>query len=183
MKIIVNPLIHIRLLAPNDDQSLFNLINGNRPHLKQWLSWVDLVKTKDDSQTFIETTIYRHNAQESSSFGVFYHDELVGIAGFNAFDYANKSAEIGYWLDQAHCGKGIISQVIKTLLDYGFNDQFLNKIEIKCAVKNQPSRAIPIRLGFTYEATLRQCEWLYDRFVDHAVYSMLASEYAAQKLG
>ena len=49
-------------------------------------------------------------------------------------------------------------------------------------LKNIKSRAIPERLGFKYEATLRQCEWLYDHYVDHAVYSMLASEYTDRKL-
>ena len=33
------------------------------------------------------------------------------------------------------------------------------------------------RLGFKYEATLRQCEFLYDKYVDHAVYSLLSVEY------
>lgn len=54
----------------------------------------------------------------------------------------------------------------------------LNKIEIHCAVNNKKSRAIPERLGFRYEATLREQEWLYTHYVDHAIYSMLASEYA-----
>lgn len=70
---------------------------------------------------------------------------------------------------------------MQTLLEYGFVDNCLNKIEIRCAEENHKSRAVPERLGFTYEATLRQCEWLYDRYVDHAVYTMLASEYEARQ--
>ncbi|MGJ8680826.1 GNAT family N-acetyltransferase [Paraglaciecola sp.] len=181
MKIIVSPEITIRLLTPVDHTILFALVEKNRSYLKQWLSWLDLVKTREDSLTFIETCIYRHNHQESSSFGVFYQGELVGIAGFNKYDHANKSAEIGYWLSEDKCGKGIVSQVVNTLLDYGFKDQALNKIEIHCAVENINSRAIPERFGFTFEAELRQCEWLYDRFVDHAIYSLLFSEYQSLK--
>ncbi|MCF2948970.1 GNAT family N-acetyltransferase [Paraglaciecola aquimarina] len=177
MKINVSPNITIRLFTPEDHVTLFTVIEQNREYLKQWLSWLDLVKTSSDSQTFIETCIYRHNNQESSSFGVFYQTQLVGIAGFNKFDFANKSAEIGYWLAQAYCGKGIITSVVNTLLDYGFKDLELNKVEIHCAVNNLKSRAIPERLGFTFEANLRQREWLYDSFVDHAVYSLLKREF------
>ena len=53
----------------------------------------------------------------------------------------------------------------------------LNRVEIRCATGNKRSRAIPERPGFTQEETVRQAEWLYDRFVDHTVYGMLASEW------
>jgi ribosomal-protein-serine acetyltransferase len=74
-----------------------------------------------------------------------------------------------------------MTKVVQKLLEYGFVEASLNKIEIRCADKNYKSRAIPERLGFSYEATLRQCEWLYDQHVDHAIYSMLASEYQVSK--
>jgi len=74
-----------------------------------------------------------------------------------------------------------MTKVVQKLLEYGFVEASLNKIEIRCADKNYKSRAIPERLGFSYEATLRQCEWLYDQYVDHAIYSMLASEYQVSK--
>ena len=38
-------------------------------------------------------------------------------------------------------------------------------------------RAVAERLGFRLEGVTRQTEWLYDRFVDHAVYGILASEW------
>jgi ribosomal-protein-serine acetyltransferase len=43
-------------------------------------------------------------------------------------------------------------------------------------VENVKSRAIPERLGFRAEGTVRQAEWLYDRFVDHVVYGLLAGD-------
>jgi len=75
-----------------------------------------------------------------------------------------------------------VTEAVKELLNIGFGELRLNKIEIRCAEKNSKSRAIPERLGFTYEATLRQRELLYTKYVDHVVYSMLASEYNAQYL-
>ena len=50
-------------------------------------------------------------------------------------------------------------------------------MEIRCALDNAPSRAIPERLSFRLEGQLRQAEWIYDRFVDHAIYGLLAEEY------
>ncbi len=39
------------------------------------------------------------------------------------------------------------------------------------------------RVGMMYEGILRQEEWLYDYFVDHAVYSMLHSEFLRTPYG
>lgn len=177
MKINIDNNIQITPLVPIYAQSLYALTNINRAYLKQWLSWLDLVKTFEDTQTFIETAVYQHNHNEASTFAILYEGELVGIAGFNHFDYQHKWGAIGYWLSEEFTGKGIVSKVVQVLMEYGFTENKLNKIEIRCAEENYKSRAIAERLGFTYEATLRHSEWLYDKYVNHAVYSMLASEY------
>ncbi|GAC20378.1 GNAT family N-acetyltransferase [Paraglaciecola arctica] len=177
MKIQVDNDIHIELLVPIFAARLFNLTNNNRSHLKKWLAWLDLVETFEDTQTFIDTAVHQHNNNEATTFAILYRGDLVGIAGFNHYDYQHKWGAIGYWLCASCTGKGLMTKVVQKLLEYGFVENRLNKIEIRCAKENHLSRAIPERLGFTYEATLRQCEWLYDQYVDHAVYSMLASEY------
>jgi ribosomal-protein-serine acetyltransferase len=63
------------------------------------------------------------------------------------------------------------------LLDYAFRNLGMNRVEIRCATGNTRSRAIPERLGFKEEGTVRQAEWLYDHYVDHVVYSMLRDEW------
>lgn len=59
----------------------------------------------------------------------------------------------------------------------------VNRIEIRAAVENRKSRAIPERLGFQQEGICRQAEWIYDHFVDHAVYGMLAEDWAKVEEG
>ncbi len=63
------------------------------------------------------------------------------------------------------------------LCQYGFNHLQLQKIEIRCAAHNQESRKVPERLGFYYEGVQQKAEWLSDRYVDHAVYSVLKEEF------
>ncbi|MEN1761147.1 GNAT family protein [Anoxynatronum sibiricum] len=59
----------------------------------------------------------------------------------------------------------------------------LNRVEIRCATGNHKSRAIPQQLRFVAEGVLREAEWLYDHYVDHVVYAMLASEWKSEKGG
>lgn len=70
-----------------------------------------------------------------------------------------------------------MTSVSKALTDYAFTELKLNKVEIRAAAENQKSRSIPERLGYKEEGTIRQAEWLYDHYVDHVVYGMLAEEW------
>ena len=62
------------------------------------------------------------------------------------------------------------------MIEAGFREHGLNRIEIACATDNSRSRAIPERLKLTFQGGLREREYLYGRHVDAAIYSMLALE-------
>ena len=155
-------------------QELFELTDENRAYLREWLPWLDHTNCVADTLSFIESTEKGH-----PTFAVILGQKICGVAGFHHIDYTNKHASIGYWLAEQYIGKGIITRAVKHLLQMGFDEYELNKIEIRCATGNIRSRAVAERLGFTHEATLKQREWLYSRFVDHAVYSVLASDFYA----
>ena len=57
----------------------------------------------------------------------------------------------------------------------------LHRIEIHCAPENHRSRAIPERLGFREEATLRETELVCGRWLDSVVYGLLAEEWGEKK--
>ena len=101
--------------------------------------------------------------------------EIFGI-GYNLIDQASGIGHLGYWLGQEYIGKGIMTKAVKDLIRLGFEHWPMQKVEIRCAVKNRKSRAIPERLGFTNEGTIRSAEKVYDRYNDHVVYGMLKDE-------
>ncbi len=70
-----------------------------------------------------------------------------------------------------------MTKALNALIQYGFEELGLNRIQIKVAVENKKSRALPERLGFTQEGIIRQAEWLYDHYVDHVMYGLLADEW------
>ncbi len=104
---------------------------------------------------------------------IFSEGVIVGVAGFNSLDQTNGIGYIGYWLGEGFNGKGIMTTVVRDLIDVGKNYYSLQKIEIRCATGNSRSRAIPERLGFTHEGTLRRAERVYDHWLDHEVYALL----------
>lgn len=182
MAIRLSDKIIIEHLHKAHAAELFAHTDANRAYLRQWLPWLDTTRSILDTAGFIDFAIEQYAAGGGPNFVIVYEGEICGVAGFHTLDTQNKTGAIGYWLGEKHVGKGIVTAVARALLEIGFDDYRLNKIEIRCAAGNAKSRAIPERLGFSYEATLRQCEWLYSRYVDHAVYSMLASEYRALRV-
>lgn len=169
--------LKLKLLDLQDAERIFELTDGSRSYLREWLPWVDYSKTIEDSKEFIKGTRISFASNKSLTAAIIYQNEIVGVAGFNELDWSNKVAYIGYWLGEGYQGKGIMTAVAKELTDYAFNYYKMNKVEITAAEFNHRSRAIPKRLGFVEEGKLRQKEWINDHFVDHIVYGMLADEW------
>ena len=86
-------------------------------------------------------------------------------------------ASVGYWISREMEGKGVVTKCCRVLIDYLFDTMGLNRVQINCNVENARSRAIPEKLGFTLEGTLREVEYLDGRFGDWAVYSLLKREW------
>jgi ribosomal-protein-serine acetyltransferase len=101
---------------------------------------------------------------------------MAGVVGFNCIDQTNEIGHLGYWLGKEYTGKGIMSLVTADLINIGFNEFPIQKIEIRCATTNFKSRAIPERLGFKNEGTLRKAEKVYDKYFDMVVYGLLKNE-------
>ncbi|WP_226665067.1 GNAT family N-acetyltransferase [Microbulbifer aggregans] len=171
------PEIVLEHLEHGHAQELYEIIEDNREYLVGWIQCVESINSAEDIRLFIEAELFRYTQLKPPYFTIKCDEEICGLIAFRSLDKNNKIGTISYWLSKAFTGKGIASQAVKKLITIGFEEFSLNKIQISCASNNLKSRAIPERLGFTYEATLRQCEWLNSTYVDHAIYTMLATEY------
>ena len=69
-----------------------------------------------------------------------------------------------------------MTQSCRAVIGHAFTTLGLHRVVIRCAMENQRSRAIPERLGFALEGIERQSQWLYDHFVDLAVYALLQTD-------
>ena len=176
-KFKIDNQIYLKLFNKNEADELFKLIDSNREHLKKWLPWVENVKEPSDSEDFINKS--REQFAENNGFqaGIWFKNKLVGVIGYHNIDWDNKRTSIGYWLSKKYVGEGIITRCCKALVDNAFENYELNKVEISCAEGNVRSRSISERLGFVQEGTVREAEWLYDHFVTHIQYGMLAEEW------
>ena len=169
----------LRLLQLSDAEDLFALIDANRSYLMQWLSWLTTTQTVDDVRHFIRLTRERFYDNQGFAAAIVYQHTLVGVISLHAINWRDRHSSIGYWLADPSPGQGIITTSCQAVIRYAFDTLALNRIAIFCASQNLRSQAVPQRLGFTHEGTLRDAQWLYDQFVDHEVYSLLSGEWSA----
>jgi ribosomal-protein-serine acetyltransferase len=173
--------VHLRMLREDDATELFSLTEKNRRYLRRWLPWVDQNISIADTRKFLENCRLQYDHNKGFQAAIIFGGTIVGMIGFHNFDWANRSAMIGYWLDEGHQGKGLMTKACAMMVDIAFGHYKLNRIEIRCATGNLKSCAIPDRLGFIKEGILRQGEWLYDCYVDLNLYSMLGEDWKKNK--
>jgi len=177
LTISVDTDVELRLLEVSHTRPLFQLVDGSRTHLRQWLPWVDDVRSEADTGDFIQAAVRQHEGDDGFQAGIWWEGHLAGMIGYHAIDWPNRRTSIGYWIGESFQRRGLVTRSCRRLVDYAFSDLGLNRVEIHCATENRRSRAIPERLGFVEEGLIREGEWLYDHFVDLVSYGKLSSEW------
>lgn len=97
----------------------------------------------------------------------------VGSIGLWRIEKENHRAEIGYMLDPALQGKGIMYEALQKVLDYGFREMNLHSIEAHIDPRNVASAALLKKGGFVQEAYFRENCYYNGEYSDSAVYSIL----------
>jgi ribosomal-protein-serine acetyltransferase len=168
-----------RRLEESDADELYRLIEANREYLARWLPWAAGL-TFEGSVEFIRTVRRQEASNDGFQAALVSEGRIVGIAGFHSVNWPHRSTTIGYWLAEAHQGRGLMSRAVRALVDHAFGVWDLHRVEIQAAVDNHRSRAIPERLGFREEGVRREAELIGHRYHDLVVYAILAPEWVQE---
>lgn len=178
ISIKVSDKILLRELCLSDVHDIFQTIHSQRDYLGKWLPFVALTQSEEDTQKFVQSIVNATPSKKDLVFVILYHDVFAGLIGFRDTDQVNLKTEIGYWLSEDLQKKGIVTEAVKAVCHYAFNRLKINRIKIRCATGNLPSKRIPQRLGFHLEGIEREGEILNgNQFVDLEVYSLLKSDW------
>jgi ribosomal-protein-serine acetyltransferase len=168
--------IVLRAWREDDIEIALNAVLRNRDHLQPFMHWMTADYSIDSSRKFLIDANANRREKKNLGLGIFRGDELIGSIGFVEFDWISRKTEIGYWIDKAEEGKGVISRACRRLITYAFEDLGMNRIEIRCSAENMRSAAVPERLGFTKEGVLRQAEFRNGKLHDFNIYALLAED-------
>lgn len=177
MKLDVDKKCVVKPLEIRDANELFQLMDRSRKSLSEWLVFPSYTHSVSDTITFIKKSLKRSEANNGYWSGIWYEGTLVGSIGLLYIDHKTKRTEIGYWLGEEFVGKGFMLSACKQIINHLFNEQHLQKVEIKVARTNTKSLAIPIKLGFTQEGIIRRDEMINHTINDRIVYGLLKEEW------
>jgi RimJ/RimL family protein N-acetyltransferase len=167
----------LRPLREGDAEDLYAIFSDTRV-MRYWstLPWTshepgramiarDLAQvTKDHLRLGIELT------QDGS---------LVGTCTLFNINFMCRRAEVGYGLAASAWGKGYMHEALQALLDYGFRELNLNRIEADIDPRNAASAKTLGRLGFAREGYLRERWIVGEEISDTAWYGLLQREWSA----
>ncbi|MDE1206539.1 GNAT family N-acetyltransferase [Tenacibaculum larymnensis] len=169
--------IELRKLELKDATDIFKTINKEREYLGKWLPFVEYTKELKDTEGFVNSVVGVSEDKLEYTFTIRRQDKFIGLIGLKDTDVLNKKTEVGYWLSEEEQGKGIMTKSVKEICNLAFTELQMNRIQIKCAVGNIPSKNIPKRLGFKLEGVEREGELLTGNlFTDLEVYSKLKND-------
>jgi RimJ/RimL family protein N-acetyltransferase len=104
--------------------------------------------------------------------------ELAGAALLWAIDSHNRSAHLGLSLRPSFRGRGLGTDVVLALCEYGFAVRGLHRLQVDTLASNAAMISAAVRAGFAQEGTLRGADWVDGEFVDEVILGLLASDWA-----
>jgi RimJ/RimL family protein N-acetyltransferase len=148
----------LRCYDPMDAPLLKAAIDVNLDHLRPWMPWA-----KDEPQgleakvELIRRFRGEFDLDRDYVYGVFSQDEraLLGSTGLHT-RVGSEAFEIGYWIHVAHINQGLATETAAALTKVAFEVHRVDRVEIHCDPDNVRSAAVPNKLGYTHEATLRR---------------------------
>jgi ribosomal-protein-serine acetyltransferase len=164
---------HRLKLAPK----MFAGVDGDRERLRQFLPWVDAIQSSADETAYIRQTWQQWEAGQSFDYGLFRQvdQQYLGNLGVHHIVWAHARCELGYWILGRYERHGYISEAVQGLESLLFSQGF-NRIEIRCSSLNLRSAAVPRRLGYVHEGTLRQEFREHGQWRDTLIFARLAQD-------
>lgn len=177
------PLESKRLLltpvGPSDGPDLFRAVEASREALRRWLPWVEYTTDVALSNRFAEACAADWDHGRAVRFAIRERGTgaFLGIVGLENCIHLHKACELGYWLRSDATRKGFMTEAVGQCLHFAFRYMGVHRLRVAAATDNHSSLRVIGRCGFHFEGIARQAEWCDQRWLDHAVFSLLSVDY------
>ena len=108
-------------------------------------------------------------------------DTYIGDVGYFKYERQHRRAEVGYLLSRAYWRRGLMTEAMTAVLDYGFVSMDLNRVEALVDPRNAASVGLLDKLGFIREGLLREYEFERGAYVNLYMVSLLRREWQERR--
>ena len=159
-------------LRPFTNTDLTNLVKyaNNRNVAKNLTDRFPFPYTEKDGKQFISMV---SGAKPSSVLAIEVNGKFSGAIGIHPqTDIWYKNAELGYWLAEPFWGKGIITEAVKQMVEYGFGNFEIDRIYARPFGSNIGSQKVLEKAGFVLEGRFEKTIFKYGEYQDELVYAV-----------
>lgn len=172
-----NPGIVIRPLATSDANALHTAVRASLASLSRWFPWAHPGYALADAESRIAHCVAARENGEEFAFGIFGADgELLGCTGLNQVNRAHRCANLGYWVGEAHRGRGVATNAAARVAAIGFGELGLVRIEIVTLADNLASQRVAGKLGAVREGRFRNRLVIDGQPQDGVVFSLVPND-------
>lgn len=111
------------------------------------------------------------------------HPPMIGQVSVSGVQYgAARTASIGYWIDSAHAGFGLMPEACALVIDHCFSTLALHRLEINIRPENAPSLRVVHKLGFRDEGVRSGFLHIDGQWRDHRTFALNREELSGSML-
>lgn len=176
---IFTPRTIIRCYEEADASALNEALIESNAHLREWLNFAEKDKWNvEDQLSKIQDWRISFVENQDQVFGIFdrFNLQYIGSIGYHK-RVGPGGIEIGYWTRVSKINQGFMTEAVKALIKLAFEYYFYDRVEIHCQPGNLASTAIPKKLGFEYEATLKKRVLLSSGYKDLSIFTLFREDY------
>lgn len=175
---LITPRLRLRQIRPDDVDDLYDILSNEavtQPY------GVETFTNQKEARARILAIGRHYRARQAVRWAITRRDadRLIGTCGFVAWKRRFSHAAIGYELAPDYWRRGVMTEALTAVLDFGFNRMALNRIEALVKPDNVASLGLLRKLGFRQEGVLRQYGYWHGRYHDLAIFSLLKFEWDA----
>jgi len=155
---LVGPRVLARPYRDGDGAAVEAAVAESRERLvAAHMIWVKEWDEPNHGAFFVRRCQAKWAAREDLTLGLWERTSgtFIGGSGLHRIDWSVPNVEIGYWIRAGFEGRGYVTEATALLAAFAFDTLQAQRVRIRCDALNARSAAVPRRLGFVHEATLR----------------------------
>lgn len=133
-------------------------------------------ETKITVENWIAENTKENNKRFTFSVELINGNEFIGLIGINLGKEHYKNAEVWFQYDYKFWNKGYATETLRKILDFGFENLKLHRIEAGCAIENIGSIKVLEKVGMFREAHTRKLLPLKSGWSDNYGYAILSTD-------
>ncbi|KYG29374.1 GCN5 family acetyltransferase [Alkalihalobacillus trypoxylicola] len=172
--------LRLRKWKKEDLESLYAY--GSNENVTKYVTW-DTYSSYDDAERFIEQILQQYEQQQISPWAIEWRKtgDVIGNVDFVNWNIQDRRAELGYVLNESYWNKGVMTEAVKALIQFGFEKMNLVRLEAKCFEENIGSAKVMEKSGMLYEGKMRKYKYIKGIHQNIKIYSILKEDYDEHK--